>query len=88
MVKVGGAQKVHVRIGGPPIIALCDVGIDMSSQEKLIAAYKTIPNVEAVINTDSLGYVSNEGLAKAIGLPEENLCMGCLNSVLPLVNTG
>jgi amidophosphoribosyltransferase len=64
------------------------VEIDISSREELIAAYKTFSNVEAVINTDSLGYVSNEGLVKAICLPEENLCMGCLNSVLPLVNTG
>jgi amidophosphoribosyltransferase len=53
----------------------------MSSREELIAAYKTIPGVVAVINADSLGYASNEELVKAIGLPEENLCMGCLTGV-------
>jgi len=84
MVRKAGAKKVHVRIGSPPIIAPCYLGIDMASREELIAAYKTIPGVEAVINADSLGYVSHEGLVKAIGIPEEHLCMGCLTGVYPL----
>jgi amidophosphoribosyltransferase len=84
MVRRAGAQKVHVRIGSPPIIAPCYLGIDMASREELIAAYKTIPGVEAVINADSLGYVSHEGLVKAIGLPKDHLCMGCLTGVYPL----
>ena len=84
LVRRAGAKKVHVRIGSPPIIAPCYLGIDMASREELIAAYKTIPGVEAVINADSLGYVSHEGLIKAIGLPEEHLCMGCLTGVYPL----
>jgi amidophosphoribosyltransferase len=84
MVRRAGAQNVHVRIGSPPIIAPCYLGIDMASREELIAAYKTIPGVEAVINADSLGYVSHEGLVKAIGLPKDHLCMGCLTGVYPL----
>jgi amidophosphoribosyltransferase len=84
MVRRAGAQKVHVRIGSPPIIAPCYLGIDMASREELIAAYKTIPGVEAVINADSLGYVSHEGLVRAIGLPKDHLCMGCLTGVYPL----
>ncbi len=84
MVRKAGAEKVHVRIGSPPILAPCYLGIDMASREELIAAYKTIPGVEAVINADSLGYVSHEGLVEAIGIPKEHLCMGCLTGVYPL----
>lgn len=84
LVRRAGARKVHVRIGSPPIIAPCYLGIDMASREELIAAYKTIPGVEAVINADSLGYVSHEGLVEAIGLPKEHLCMGCLTGIYPL----
>ncbi len=84
MVRKAGAKEVHVRIGSPPILAPCYLGIDMASREELIAAYKTIPGVEAVINADSLGYVSHEGLVKAIGIPENHLCMGCLTGVYPL----
>ncbi len=84
MVRNAGAKKVHVRIGSPPIIAPCYLGIDMASREELIAAYKTVPGVEAVINADSLGYVSHDGLVKAIGIPKEHLCMGCLTGIYPL----
>jgi amidophosphoribosyltransferase len=84
MVRKAGAETVHVRIGSPPITAPCYLGIDMASREELIAAYKTIPGVEAVINADSLGYVSHEGLVEAIGIPAENLCMGCLTGVYPV----
>ncbi len=84
MVRKAGAKEVHVRIGSPPILAPCYLGIDMASREELIAAYKTIPGVEAVINADSLGYVSHEGLVAAIGIPKEHLCMGCLTGVYPV----
>jgi amidophosphoribosyltransferase len=84
MVRQAGAKQVHVRIGSPPILAPCYLGIDMASREELIAAHKTIAGVEAVINADSLGYVSHEGLVRAIGIPSEHLCMGCLTGVYPL----
>jgi amidophosphoribosyltransferase len=84
MVRKAGAEEVHVRIGSPPILAPCYLGIDMASREELIAAYKTIPGVEAVINADSLGYVSHKGLVEAIGIPADNLCMGCLTGIYPL----
>lgn len=84
MVRKAGAEAVHVRIGSPPILAPCYLGIDMASRDELIAAHKTIPGVEAVINADSLGYVSHKGLVDAIGIPAENLCMGCLTGVYPV----
>jgi len=84
MVKAAGAKKVHVRIGSPPIKAPCYLGIDMASREELIAAYKTIPGIESVIQADSLGYVSHEGLVRAIGIPANHLCMGCLTGIYPV----
>ncbi len=84
MVRRAGAKEVHVRIGSPPIMAPCYLGIDMASREELIAAHKTVAGVEAVINADSLGYVSHEGLVDAVGIPKENLCMGCLTGIYPV----
>jgi amidophosphoribosyltransferase len=84
MVRRAGAKEVHVRIGSPPILAPCYLGIDMASREELIAAYKTVAGVEAVINADSLGYVSHKGLVEAVGIPKENLCMGCLTGIYPV----
>jgi len=84
MVRRAGAKEVHVRIGSPPIMAPCYLGIDMASRDELIAAHKTVAGVEAVINADSLGYVSHEGLVEAVGIPKENLCMGCLTGIYPV----
>lgn len=84
MVKSAGAEEIHVRIGSPPIMAPCYMGIDMATRDELIAAHKTVAGVEAVIGADSLGYISHEGLVKAIGVPRESLCMGCLTGVYPI----
>jgi len=84
MVRKAGAKEVHMRIASPPILAPCYLGIDMASREELIAAYKTVAGVEAVINADSLGYVSHEGLVNAVGIPKEDLCMGCLTGLYPV----
>jgi len=84
MVRRAGAREVHVRIGSPPILAPCYLGIDMASREELIAAHKTVVGVETVIDADSLGYVSHDGLVDAVGLPKESLCMGCLTGLYPV----
>jgi amidophosphoribosyltransferase len=84
MVRKAGATEVHMRIASPPILAPCYLGIDMASREELIAAYKTVAGVEAVINADSLGYVSHKGLVDAVGIPKEDLCMGCLTGLYPV----
>ena len=84
MVRKAGAEEVHMRIGSPPIISPCYLGIDMATREELVAAHKTVAGVEAVINADSLGYVSVEGLVEAVGIPEDDLCLGCLTGVYPV----
>lgn len=84
MVRNAGASEVHMRIGSPPIISPCYLGIDMATREELVAAHKTIAGVEALINADSLGYVSVEGLVEAVGIPEDDLCLGCLTGVYPV----
>ncbi|MBN1133382.1 MAG: amidophosphoribosyltransferase [Methanosarcinaceae archaeon] len=84
MVRSAGALEVHARIGSPPIIAPCYLGIDMPTRDELIAAHKTISGVEAVINADSLGYLSIDGLVKSIGINRDNLCLGCLTGVYPV----
>lgn len=84
MVRNAGASEVHARIGSPPIVAPCYLGIDMASRDELIAAHKTIKGVEAVINADSLGYLSVDGLVEAIGIERDDLCVGCLTGAYPV----
>ncbi|HIH87389.1 MAG TPA: amidophosphoribosyltransferase [Methanosarcinales archaeon] len=84
MVRKAGAEEVHMRIGSPPIMSPCYLGIDMASREELVAAHKTVAGVEALINADSLGYVSVEGLVESVGIPKDDLCLGCLTGVYPV----
>ncbi len=84
MIRRSGARKVHARIGSPPIVSPCYLGIDMATREELIAAHKSVKGVEFLIGADSLYYISLEGLVKAIGIPVEDLCTGCLTGVYPI----
>jgi len=84
MLRKAGAKEVHVRIGSPPIIAPCYLGIDMKTRDQFIATDRTWEEIARAINADSVGYLSIEGLVKAIGHARENLCLGCLTGEYPV----
>lgn len=84
LMRKSGAREVHMRVASPAIISPCYLGIDMPTREELVAAYKAVKGVEAVINADSLGYISVEGLVRSIGIPQEDLCLGCLTGIYPV----
>ncbi|MBI2079583.1 amidophosphoribosyltransferase [Candidatus Micrarchaeota archaeon] len=80
LVKGAGAREVHLRITCPPIKAPCFYGVDMSTYKELIAHERTVEEIRKFLEVDSLGYLSIEGLKRAISLP---LCTGCLNEDYP-----
>jgi len=84
LLKRAGAKEVHMRICAPPIRYPCFFGVDMASRWELIAAQKTVPEVRDFIGADSLGYLSIDGLIKAIGLPKDMFCMACFTGDYPI----
>lgn len=84
LIRKSGTREVHMRIASPPIISPCYLGIDMATREELVAAHKAVKGVEALINADSLGYLSIDGLVKSIGIPMDDLCLGCLSGIYPV----
>jgi len=83
MLRKAGAMEVHVRIGSPPILSPCYYGIDMKTRDQFIA--KPNQKREAIcakvaksINANTVGYVTVEGLVRAIGKSEDDMCLGCL----------
>ena len=88
MLRDAGAKEVHVRIGSPPIIAPCYLGIDMKTRDQFIAAGRKIEDIAKIIGADTLGYISIEGLVEAIGLPRKDLCLGCLTGKYPILIEG
>lgn len=75
-VRSAGAKEVHLRITCPPIIAPCFYGVDMSTYEELIANKKSVEEIRKFLGADSLGYLSIDGLKKAVGVP---ICSACLD---------
>jgi amidophosphoribosyltransferase len=83
LLRTAGAREVHVRISSPPIRHACYYGIDTSSRGELIASRIEVEQIRRFIEADSLGYLSQEGLVEALGLPSNTLCMACLDGRYP-----
>ena len=78
-----GAEEVHMRIGAPPIVAPCYMGIDMASREELIAAGRDTEAIGDEIDADSLAYLSIDAIAGALDSTHADLCLGCVTGEYP-----
>lgn len=81
--RLEGANKVHVYITFPKIISPCCYGIDMATFEELIGSKYTEEEIARLIGADSVTYQPVEDLISAIGLPREDLCLGCITGKYP-----
>ncbi|MGI0002139.1 MAG: amidophosphoribosyltransferase, partial [Nitrososphaeraceae archaeon] len=85
-IRSAGATKISMLITYPPIRFPCYAGIDFPSQEELLAyreamndksEAKIASKISQSIGADYVGYNDTSNLAKAIGLPETELCFTC-----------
>ena len=79
-----GATEVHVRITAPPIMHPCFYGIDMASRKELIAAVKTLEELQEHIGATSLGYLSVEGAQLAVHNQTKGFCTACFTGKYPI----
>jgi amidophosphoribosyltransferase len=84
MLRRAGAKEIHMRICAPPIRYPCFFGVDMATRRELIAAQKSVPEICKFIGADTLGYLSIDGLIKAVDLPRENFCLACFTGEYPI----
>ncbi len=84
LLRKAGAKEVHMRVCAPPLRFPCFFGVDMATHWELIAAQKTIPEIRDFIGADSLGYLSVEGLIKAVALPKNIFCLACFTGDYPI----
>src|SRR3954469_14128800 len=82
--KEAGAKEVHVMVSCPPHMNPCVYGIDFPDRSKLMAANHSLEEIRKYLNADSLGYLSQDGLVKATGLPKDNFCMSCYDGNYPV----
>ena len=68
MVREAGAREVHLRSASPPIKWPDFYGIDMPDRDKLLAANKSLEEMRRMLEVDTLGFLSVEGLYEAMGV--------------------
>lgn len=84
MLKSAGAKEVHVRISSPPVKYPCHFGIDTPSRNQLVASTSPTEDIRRMIEADSLGYLSIEGLLKTPVGVRCGLCTGCFDGRYPI----
>ncbi|MCL2014485.1 MAG: amidophosphoribosyltransferase, partial [Oscillospiraceae bacterium] len=75
--KNAGAKEVHMRISSPPFKHTCHYGTDIDSAKNLIANKMSLDEICRQIGTDSLGYISMDGLKRACGKCSLSFCTAC-----------
>ncbi|MGC4025280.1 MAG: amidophosphoribosyltransferase [Mesorhizobium sp.] len=88
MVRDAGAKEVHMRIASPPTRSSCYYGVDTPEKAKLLASRMSVEEMAEFIRVDSLGFLSLEGLYRAVGEPRRNneqpqFCDACFSTEYP-----
>ncbi len=80
-----------MRISSPPTAWPCFYGIDTPTRGELIASSHTVEEIRRYLDADSLGYLSLEGLERAVrgASPggesrERDFCRACFSGDYPV----
>ena len=89
MIRDAGAKEVHMLIASPPTISPCFYGVDTPDKKDLIAANHSIEAIAKNIGADRLGYISIDGLYRAIMQSKRDnknpqYCDACFSGEYPI----
>lgn len=83
LLRSAGAREVHVAITCPPIAHPCFMGVDMGVYDDLIAHQRSVEEIRAYIQADSLTYLSVDGMMRAVGR-SDGYCQACFTGNYPV----
>jgi amidophosphoribosyltransferase len=90
MFRDAGAREVHLRISSPPTEWPCYYGIDTPTRMELVASSHSPQEIARYVTSDSLGYLSLEGMLDAVtrtpgfeGTPQD-FCHACFSGQYPI----
>jgi len=83
MVRSAGAREVHMRISCAPTVGPCYYGVDTPRRSELIASSHSVDEIRRYIRADSLGYLSLEGMYRAVG-EGRSFCTACYTNKYPV----
>ncbi len=89
MIRDAGAKEVHLLIASPPTISPCFYGVDTPDKEHLVASKLSVEEIRKMIGADSLGYISIDGLYRAIVADKRDnenpqYCDACFSDQYPI----
>lgn len=89
MVRAAGAAEVHMRISSPRITHSCYYGIDTPEQTELLADRYDLAEMAKHIGTDTLAFISMNGLYRAVLDADRDderpqLCDACFSGNYPI----
>lgn len=84
LLRRAGAREIHLRICAPPILHPCYLGVDMATEKELIATRKSVSEIRDYVGADSLGYISMDGLLRAVQRRSSTLCTACFTGEYPV----
>jgi len=84
MVRAAGAKEVHLRISSPWLTHPCFYGVDTPTRQELIGASHTVAEINQYVTSDTLGYLSLDGLYRAVGGKKEDYCVACFTGNYPI----
>ncbi|MBP9050285.1 MAG: amidophosphoribosyltransferase [Alphaproteobacteria bacterium] len=92
MMRSSGAAEVHLRISSPPVQYGCFYGIDTPSRQELMASRLTVSQMAEFIGADSLAFISEDGMYRAMGEAARNsklpqYCDACFTGDYPVALT-
>jgi len=84
MLRSAGAREVHLRISSPPTVGPCHYGIDTPTREELIAHNYSVEEIRKLMDADSLGYLTLDGLRGCSAALKHGYCDACFSDEYPV----
>ena len=85
MLRAAGAKEVHMRISAPPTTHPCYYGIDTPTRSELVAASHSVDEINKYVTSDTLSYLSHEGMMQAVGSETgKGYCSACFTGKYPV----
>jgi len=88
MLRQQGAKEIHFRVTSPPTRFPCFYGIDIASRSELVASANEVKEINDYMGSDTLEYLSLDGMKRAIGADTEDpgysFCDACFSGNYPL----
>ncbi len=81
LLRDAGAKEIHLRISSPPFRHPCFYGVDIDSEDNLIANHHSPEQIAEIIGADSIGFLPLESLKEMSGC--DAFCSACFDGNYP-----